>query len=86
MVLNEEQKLLLPTTRLTALIKLSRLSFIMENNFSYVRVTTRNWFCLATNIIDTRDEASIIDALNETNETTSLKYDTHLYKGKEQNN
>jgi hypothetical protein len=67
-------ELLLPTTKLTALIKLSKLSFIMEINFSYVCVTTRNWFCLATNRIDTRDEACIIAALNETNETTSLKY------------
>lgn len=80
-------ELLLSTTRLTALIKLSRLSFKIEINCTFVRVTKRNWFCLSTNRIDTtKEEASNINALNETNETTSLKYEIHLYEGKEQNN
>jgi len=59
----------------------------MEINCSYVRVTKRNCFCLSTDRIDTtRDEASNINALKETKETMSLKYEIHLYKGKDQNN
>jgi hypothetical protein len=59
----------------------------MEINCSYVRVTKRNWFFLSTNRIDTtRDEASNINALKETNETMSSKYEIHFYKGKDKNN
>jgi hypothetical protein len=74
-----------PTTRLTVLIEFSRSSFVTEISTRYLRITNETGS--AWPLIElVQLERKYINVFKEINERTSLKHETHSYKGQEQNN